>query len=87
VALQPRMRIPLWAAVAIPAAAYVMRSISRGSWGLDMPLDAIVLAGLVFAVVVAARYGTAAQRRRGDLDREADGGDGSEGHSGQGEQV
>ncbi len=48
-----RPRIPLWAAVAVPAAAYSIRSIVRGSIAPDLPEDAIV-AGALFAVLLAA---------------------------------
>ncbi len=46
--LHPRIHIPTWAAVAVVAAAYVVRSIMRG-WDFrpDMPWDALVLVTLV----------------------------------------
>jgi len=49
----PRLRIPLWAAVAIPAAAYAIRSIVRGSFALDLPEDAVVGVVLVALLVLA----------------------------------
>lgn len=50
--------MPLWAAVAIPAAAYVIRSVSRGfDFRPDLPSDllAFALFAAVFAVVAIAR--------------------------------
>ena len=48
-AFHPNLKLPLWAAVAIAAAAYVYRSVSRGfDFRPDLPLD-----GLVFALFVA----------------------------------
>jgi len=49
---RPRFRLPLWAALAITAAAYLVRSLMRGyDFRPDMPADAFALAAL--AVVVA----------------------------------
>lgn len=86
-ALWPRMRIPLWVAVAVPAAAYIVRSLIRGSMRPDMPQDAIVLGALVIVLVVAARYGSAAQGRYGDLDNEARERNDEEGDGGQDEDI
>jgi hypothetical protein len=53
--LHPDIRIPLWAAVAIVAAAYFVRSISRGfDFSLDLPVDAIVLGGFTVLLVIVA---------------------------------
>lgn len=56
--IRPRIRLPLWAAVALPAAAYVVRSIIRG-WDFtpDLPGDAIAygLLALVVAMIALAR--------------------------------
>lgn len=51
---RPRIRLPIWAAVAIAAAAYVARSLvlRGGDFALDMPSDAVALT--VFIVGVAA---------------------------------
>ena len=65
--MMPRLRIPLWAAVVIPAAAYVIRSLLRGSISPDLPGDAVVLASLVIVLVLAGRYGSAAHRRDDEL--------------------
>lgn len=62
-----RPRIPLWAAVVIPAAAYAVRSIGRGSFRPDLPDDAVVLAALLGLLVLSSVAGTAAQHRRDDL--------------------
>jgi hypothetical protein len=51
--------MPVWAAVAIVAAAYTFRSISRGfDFTPDMPIDVLLLAiflGIVLLVIVARR--------------------------------
>ena len=52
---RPRFRLPLWAAFAIVAAAYVVRSVARGfDFHPDMPTDAVVLAALLVVVAVVA---------------------------------
>lgn len=63
----PRLRIPLWAAVGIPAAAYAIRSLARGSAMPDLPEDVVVFGVLVMVLLIASRYGTAAQQRREKL--------------------
>ena len=53
---RPHFRLPLWAAVAIVAAVYVVRSIVRGmDFRPDLPVDAIVL-GLFVLVVAMVAY-------------------------------
>jgi hypothetical protein len=53
--LHPNIRIPLWAAVAIVAAAYIFRGISRGGdFSLDLPIDAILLGTLAVLLVIVA---------------------------------
>ena len=84
-ALWPRLRIPLWAAILIPVAAYSVRSIVRGSLQPDLPMDAIVLGAWLLVLLVAALYGGAAQRRHDDLDAETGETDTDEGHRGQDE--
>jgi hypothetical protein len=74
-ALMPRMRIPLWAAFAIPAAAYAIRSLVRGSVAPDLLGDAVVFGALALGLVLAAFYGSAAQRRRDELPGEMHGED------------
>lgn len=51
---RPRVRIPLWAALAIPIAAYATRSLllRGGDFSPDLPQDAIVGAMVVAAVVL-----------------------------------
>ncbi len=52
-ALRPRVRIPLWAAVAVVAAAYVTRSAIRGwDFRLDLPVDAIIGAALIALIAL-----------------------------------
>lgn len=75
----PRLRMPLWAAVAIPAAAYAVRSLLRGSIAPDMPGDAVVLASLSIVLALAARYRSAAQRSDNDLSDQMHSGHDAEG--------
>lgn len=65
--LRPQFRLPLAAAAGIPAVAYALRSLIRGSAALDLPGDVIVLGLVAFALLLGARYGSAAQRRRDEL--------------------
>jgi hypothetical protein len=59
---RPRFRLPVWAAVAIVAAAYVLRSVvlRGGDFRPDLPADAVVAVVLVVALplVVWARMST-----------------------------
>ena len=60
---RPRIRIPLWLAVAIVVAIYVVRSAVRGfDFRPDLPADAVifVLFVIVLAVVAYVRH----RRRR-----------------------
>lgn len=63
--LHPRIRLPLWAALAVPLAAYVYRSYARG-WDLrlDLPQDLLVLAlyALVLTVALWSRRAAAAEK-------------------------
>jgi len=46
--------MPLWAAVALPAAAYLLRSVARGlNFSPDLPADAIVF-GILGVLVLAS---------------------------------
>jgi hypothetical protein len=74
---RPRIRIPFSLAVAIVAAAYVVRSAMRGfDFTPDMPIDAIAAALflLVLGMVAYMRH----QARSGE---DADGGDDAAGDS------
>ncbi|MEN6430145.1 MAG: hypothetical protein ABFC80_04760 [Coriobacteriales bacterium] len=52
--VRPKVRLPLPAAIAIPVAAYIIRSLARGfDFSLEMPQDAIVLGALLFIVLLA----------------------------------
>lgn len=73
----PRMRIPLWAAVAIPAAAYAARSLLRGRATPDLA-DVVVFGALLVILLLAARFGSAAHARRDDLPGEMKDEDGRE---------
>ena len=53
-----RYRLPIWSALLIVSGAYVARSVMRGfDFRLDLPLDPVVLAGVVvvFALVAWVR--------------------------------
>jgi hypothetical protein len=71
------MRMPTWAAVAVVAAAYVLRSALRG-WDFrpDMPIDAILAVMLVALVLLrwfAGRWASADQsddKRPAEMERE-----------------
>jgi len=68
--LRHRLRLPLWAAVAIPAAAYLLRAVAWGTLAPQLPQDAIVFGALAIVLVLAATMGTTAYRRRSDSDNE-----------------
>ncbi len=70
--MRPRIRLPLVAAAGIPAAAYALRSLIRGSLAPDMPGDAVVFGLVAVALLLGARYGSAAQRRRDELSAQMD---------------
>ncbi|MRR13522.1 hypothetical protein EG835_13965, partial [bacterium] len=61
--LRPHLRLPLWAAAAIPAAAYLLRSALWGTLQPRLPEDAVVFGALLIGLTLAATLGTAAQRR------------------------
>lgn len=73
--LRLRLRMPLWAAAAIPVAAYALRSLMRGDARPDIPGDLVVFGLVAIALAIAARHGSAADRRRDDLDAEMPKGD------------
>lgn len=72
--MHPRIRMPLWAAVALPAAAYVLRSVSRGfDFRPDLPADPIVFGALCLIVLlVAITRSQAAADLHDDLPAEVD---------------
>lgn len=75
---RPRFRLPLWAAVAIVAAVYLVRAIIRGmDFRLDWPADAVALGlfALVVGMVAYVRY-VLANDERGDEPKETGGGEG-----------
>lgn len=79
--LMPRLRMPLWAAAAVPVAAYALRSLLRGSLRPDMPGDAVVLGALAFALALAALYrAPSSQSPDDDLSEDVQGHDPDEGH-------
>ena len=50
-AMHPRIRLPLWVAFTLPAAAYVYRSVTRGfDFTLDVPMDLIALAVFIAGI-------------------------------------
>lgn len=68
--MMPRLRIPLWAAVALPAAAYAIRGLLRGTLRPDLPQDAVVVASLAIVLVLASRHRSAAEDRDHSLTRD-----------------
>ncbi len=53
--LRPSIRIPLTAAVGLPAAAYVLRAALRGwDFSLDLPVD--LLLGIMLIVLIGAAW-------------------------------
>ena len=61
----PNIRLPLWVAFVLPAAAYLYRSIARGfDFRPDMPVDVLVIAmfAFVFGLAVWSRRAAANQR-------------------------
>ncbi len=62
--------MPLWAAVALVAAAYIYRGISRGfDFSPDLPIDAILLGAFVVLLIIVAlaRRSAAAHDREDSL--------------------
>ena len=80
-----RPRMPLWAAVAIPAAAYALRSAIRGSLRPDLPEDVVVLVALLG--LIALSVAAAAQRRRDELPDEMQGRDHGQGRERQQHEI
>ena len=75
--LHPDIRIPTWVAVAVVAAAYVVRAVfvRGGDFRPDLPIDAIVLAVLVVLLILRWALTRAGWDRRdvdGPDDRPAD---------------
>jgi hypothetical protein len=54
--MRPRLRIPLWAALLVPSAAYVVRSVivRGGDFTVDIPGDIVAFVVLLAAVLAAA---------------------------------
>jgi len=71
--------MPLWAAVVIPAAAYAVRSLVRGSASPDLPADALAFGALAAVLGLAARYRASAHDSRDELPEQVDSGDDAEG--------
>ncbi len=71
--------MPLWAAVVIPAAAYAVRSLVRGSATPDLPADALAFGALALVLGLAARYRASAHDGRDELAEQVHGCDDAEG--------
>lgn len=74
--LKFRLRIPLWAVLAVAGTAYLARAyvLRRGDMSPDMPGDLIAFSALLFVVLVAwyLRVQQARDVRRGDAQGEDD---------------
>lgn len=69
--IRPNIKLPLWVALALPAAAYVVRSLMRGGdFTPDLPGDAIAY-GLLIVVVVAVGLARARANAPDDGDDES----------------
>lgn len=68
--LRPRVKMPLWAAVAIVAAVYAVRSGLRG-WDFrpDLPIDAVIATTLVALVVLRLTLARAATTDQAEQQR------------------
>jgi hypothetical protein len=87
--IRPSFKLPLWAAVAIAAAAYVVRSIARGGdFTPELPGDAVVYVLLVL-VVAAVGLGRARAAHEGDdeLTGKVDQDDGTPDQEGQVQEI
>lgn len=66
--IRPHIRIPLWAAAAVPAVAYIIRSSARGlDFAPDMPDDLLLFGALGGLMLLVARF-RAATADEGDDD-------------------
>lgn len=81
--------MPLWAAVAIVAAAYCVRAYRLGTLAPQLPGDYLLfgLFALVLAATFIARRVTAAPRRGDDLPDEVHGEDQAGPYGGHGDEV
>jgi len=52
---RPSFRLPLWSIPLIVAGLYAARSLLRGSWRAELPMDLVVLALLLVVVLTVAR--------------------------------
>jgi hypothetical protein len=52
---RPSVRLPLWSVPVIVAGLYVMRSLLRGSWRPEMPMDLVILVMVVVVIVAVGR--------------------------------
>jgi hypothetical protein len=73
--LRPNVRIPLWAAVGVPAAAYVWRSAGRG-WNFSLDQTDLLLGVLLLILVglaaIARRVDRSPRSERGEDDLTAE---------------
>ena len=63
---RPHIRLPLWSVPLIVAALYAARSLLRGSWRLELPMDAVILAMVVVVMVLVARLRAIASETEDD---------------------
>ncbi|MDO9556806.1 MAG: hypothetical protein Q7J82_04415 [Coriobacteriia bacterium] len=65
--LRPSLKMPLWAAVALPAAVYAFRGVLRGmDFAPDLPGDAVALGLWLIALILATLTRSASSDDRRD---------------------
>ena len=52
---RPRIRLPLWSVPAIVVGLYAARSVVRGSWSIEWPMDAVILAMTAVVMILVAQ--------------------------------
>jgi hypothetical protein len=52
---RPSVRLPLWSVPVIVAALYVVRSLVRGTWRPEMPMDLVIVVMVVVVIVAVGR--------------------------------
>jgi len=72
VLLRPRIRLPLWTVPVIVVVLYAARSLLRGNWRPELPMDLVILVLVVVVMVAVARLRAFASEPEDDRDHNAD---------------